>query len=202
MHIVKYKNYEEYVEMQIKMSIDGYTKNCVWVTDSVLDKIVEVLKVHKSDFSNSKGLCHGVRTGYENNFLQKKLNFPVIGTDICDLAEKNKVPGVITYDFNKHNRDWINCFDFIYSNSLDHSIDPDSTLKIWSEQLKDDGILFLEWSQGATIESYADCFCATKTEYEFLVKKYFNILKIENFEGADFVGQRFGTCLFILSKLL
>lgn len=200
MYILKYKDYNEYIEMQIKMGIDGYTKGCVWVVDEVLNKIVEVIKSYKLDLINCKGLCHGVRTGYENNFLEKKLNCSVIGTDICSLAEQNKINGVITHDFNKQRSDWINHFDFIYSNSLDHSIDPDLTLNVWKEQLKFKGILFLEWSIGATVSSYADCFCATKSEYEELVNKYFNIITIENFNGLQFIDQRAEMCLFVLSK--
>jgi len=56
-------------------------------------------------------------------------------------------------------------FDFIYSNSLDHSTDPVGTLRVWMDQLTKEGALFIQWSIGHERVGTGDCFGATLIEY-------------------------------------
>lgn len=90
------------------------------------------------------GICHGVRSGFENIWLQNNLpaGSVVFGTDISPsiLDFENG----IEWDFHAENEDWINKFDFVFSNSLDHAIDPLGALKNWLFQIKSGGSLFLE----------------------------------------------------------
>ncbi|MDC2974967.1 hypothetical protein OAX47_02090 [Prochlorococcus sp. AH-736-K09] len=76
-----------------------------------------------------KGLCHGSRNGFEQNYLNKlDKRMDVIGTDISDNASNFKKS--VQWDFHKTKKEWINTFDFVYTNSLDQSWKPGEALKV------------------------------------------------------------------------
>ena len=89
--IHKYKDYNEYRETQIfynKKKIDK-----VWADEITLEKISDFLK-DRIKTSIIKGICHGSRNGFEQNFFnEKKDGFEVIGTDISDTAKAQLVTG-------------------------------------------------------------------------------------------------------------
>lgn len=90
------------------------------------------------------GICHGTRRGAEQSWFRRYLGdgAEVIGTEIADSA--TEFPDTIQWDFHEVKDEWIGAADFIYSNSLDHSYDPEKALNAWMRCLKPHGMCFLE----------------------------------------------------------
>ena len=89
------------------------------------------------------GICHGAINGFEQNFLNSaNRNIKAIGTDISDTALNYE--NSVEWDFHNENKDWINKFDFVYSNSLDQSWKPKLALKTWFNQVKKGGVVIIE----------------------------------------------------------
>lgn len=94
------------------------------------------------------GICHGTRRGGEQAGFAKALigNPRVIGTEISDTA--TQFPNTVQWDFNELNEDWRDAADFIYSNSWDHSVDPERTFAAWGKSLKPGGLMILHHGPG------------------------------------------------------
>ena len=52
----------------------------------------------------------------------------------------------IQWDFHKTKDEWIDSVDFIYSNSFDHSYDPEGCLNAWMGCVRPGGLCILEHS--------------------------------------------------------
>lgn len=174
MKLHKYNNYKEYCKNQI---ITNKRKlELVWVQEQELDSMVSFIK-SKGRKKDLKGLCHGVRNGWEVEYFRKKLNAKVVGTDISDTA--SKFANVIEWDFHKIQLEWIGEFDFIYSNSLDHSYNPELALYQWMRCVNKKGVCFVHWAE-AHSEAHmdnTDCFGASIDEYRKLIRKRYRIIK-------------------------
>ena len=116
-----------------------------------------------------RGLCHGAAGGHEVDLLQAALpRCKVEGTDLSPLR-----PDIMQHDFHARVRRWLGRFDFVYSNSLDHSDDPRLAIRRWIEQVNQDGVVFITWTYrhvwGATRPAFplpgGDCFAAALHEY-------------------------------------
>ena len=99
------------------------------------------------------GICHGTRRGLEQQWFRKALGCEVIGTEISDTAYQ--FPQTTQWDFHEAKPEWINSVDFIYSNSFDHSYDPEKCLNVWMSCVRPGGLCILEHSslhsqEGAT----------------------------------------------------
>jgi SAM-dependent methyltransferase len=179
---INFKNYEDYKNAQEttnKKKIDR-----IGISDIEIDDIVKYINTNIKNISF--GLCHGVRNGYEIKQFSKKLNCSVIGTDISETA--NQFENVIQFDFHNQRDDWIGKFDFIYSNALDHSFDPNLALRNWLDCLNDEGLCFIGWSVLDSIldeKTRADCFAASKEEYEQLIKSEGILVDILHHEVYD-----------------
>jgi hypothetical protein len=92
------------------------------------------------------GLCHGTRQGKEQEWFKKHLECRVLGTEISETAEE--YPNTIQWDFHDVKPEWLNSVDFIYSNALDHSYDPERCLAAWMSCLKSGGVCILEHTSG------------------------------------------------------
>ena len=140
--IYKYKNYDEYKDTQIFFNKQKINK--VWADENTLKIVSNFLKENiKSE--KIKGLCHGSRNGFEQKcFINEIPNAEVIGTDISETA--NDYDNSIVHDFHDEKKDWIENFDFVYSNSLDQSYDPEKALNIWINQVKKDRYVIIEHS--------------------------------------------------------
>lgn len=138
MKLYKYKNYAEYVNSQI--SANKRKKNNVWAKEENIKAIAKYIsKIRILE----KGLCHGVRQGWEIGWFEKYLQCEMFGTEIGEVIS----PNTIQWDFNRENQNLIGKFDFIYSNSFDHAFVPELTIKIWAEQLKPNGLIILEYDK-------------------------------------------------------
>ena len=162
----------------------------VWVTEEHLNEIAHVITTtlpHASAMSASPlesvmaGICHGVRNGYEVHELQKLLGCTnIIGTDISHSAIQ--FDSVIEWDFHETKEEWIQRFDFIYTNSLDHSYDPFECIVQWMKCLKWNGACFIHWSiehsfdpdapfrDDSSIEDEIDCFKIDLEELEAKIR--------------------------------
>lgn len=133
-------DYERYKAVQ--QAANFQKLECNWVLEGNIKFLSDYLK--KSSQSISFGLCHGTRRGNEQKWFREYLNCEVIGTEISDSA--SQFPHTIQWDFHKPNPDWLGKADFIYSNSFDHSFNPEACLNTWIDSLKIGGICILEHS--------------------------------------------------------
>lgn len=139
MKIYKYKNYSEYVSCQ--KEANARKSENIWAIEENIKFLADYIN---KNIEAKTGLCHGTRGGYEQSWFRKYISdCDVIGTEIGDAS----APNTVQWDFNKQNPDWIDKFDFIYSNSFDHAFNPLETIKIWFEQLKSGGYIFLEYDK-------------------------------------------------------
>lgn len=132
---------DEYRRIQI--DVNKRKTGHVWVREENIEYLAQYIKQH---LGNPKyGLCHGTRSGFEQLWFRKYLaGCEVIGTEISDTA--NLYPHTIQWDFHDVKDEWINAMDFIYSNSLDHSYDPEKCLNAWMSCIRANGICILEHS--------------------------------------------------------
>jgi len=91
------------------------------------------------------GICHGTRRGMEQQWFRKYLGCEVIGTEISKSA--TEFPNTIQWDFHDVKPEWIEAVDFIYSNSFDHSYDPEKCLNAWMSCVRKGGVCVLEHSE-------------------------------------------------------
>ena len=169
--IYKYKNYDEYKDTQIFFNKQKINK--VWADENTLKIVSNFLKKNiKSE--KIKGLCHGSRNGFEQKcFINEIPNAEVIGTDISETA--NDYDNSIVHDFHDEKKDWIENFDFVYSNSLDQSYDPEKALNTWINQVKKDRYVIIEHSDqhGVISSGKMDPFGVEANFFPYLLTEWF-----------------------------
>ena len=109
--------------------------------------------------AHAKAICHGIRNGAELKYFKNYLVVEIIGTEISPTA--TRFSDTIQWDFHDVKKEWENSFDFIYSNSFDHSYNPEHCIQQWMSCLKKDGACFLEHSLSDVKASKLDPFGAT-----------------------------------------
>ena len=169
--IHKYKNYDEYKNTQIYFNKQKINK--VWADENTL-KIVSNFLKESIKSEKIKGLCHGSRNGFEQKcFIQEIPNAEVIGTDISDTA--NNYENSIVHDFHHEKKEWIENFDFVYSNSLDQSYDPEKALNTWLNQIKKDRYIIIEHSDqhGVVSSGKMDPFGVEASFFPYLLTEWF-----------------------------
>ena len=198
--IYKYKNYDEYKETQI--SYNKKKIEHVWADEKTLEKISEFLLENIST-DIIKGICHGSRNGFEQNFFNKnKDRFYVIGTDISDTAENYK--DSVTHDFHEEKKEWLNNFDFVYSNSLDQSFDPRKALQAWLNQLKKNGFIIIEHTDqhGVIASGKMDPFGVEANFFPYLLSDWFgHLISVKIIKGLKINKNNAPVHLFILKKI-
>ena len=169
--IYKYKNYDEYKDTQIFFNKQKINK--VWADENTLKIVSNFLKENiKSE--KIKGLCHGTRNGFEQKcFINEIPNAEVIGTDISETA--NDYDNSIVHDFHDEKKEWIENFDFVYSNSLDQSYDPEKALNTWINQVKKDRYVIIEHSDqhGVISSGKMDPFGVEANFFPYLLTEWF-----------------------------
>ncbi|MCK5605881.1 hypothetical protein KAR91_28550, partial [Candidatus Pacearchaeota archaeon] len=156
-----------------------------------------------------KGICHGSRNGLEGDEFIKHLDkIDVFGTDLFPFSGKSKKnPGnsrVVKQDFSKQKRHWINKFDMIYSNSLDHAFDPLKTLTTWFQQLTLNGYLFVQWTKSHTNAHGGDCFGGQLHEWIDIINEKGKVVDLiytkVPFKRKSFLQRRAIETIVIVSK--
>jgi hypothetical protein len=96
----------------------------------------------------------------------------VIGTELSETAKD--FPHTIQWDFHEAKSEWLGITDFIYSNSFDHSYDPERCLNVWISCLKKGGLCILEHTSGHTARatSEMDPFGADLVQMPYLIAKW------------------------------
>jgi hypothetical protein len=145
MKIYQYANHDEYVAAQIEANVRKI-KN-VWVDRHTIETIAA-----RHDQAQAI-LCHGTRNATEQRyFLESFPQAKIIGTEISPTADQ--FPMTVQWDFHEVNPDWIEKFDIVYSNAIDHSYDPTRVLSSWRDQLTANGRLYIEHGYAET-ENYS-----------------------------------------------
>lgn len=154
MKLLQFDSYESYVEAQTERNIEKLEN--VWVSDKELQTIADYFQPRVPDAQF--GICHGVRNGYEVRKLRELLGFEIMGTEISKTPESFE--NIIQWDFHDIKDEWIGKFDFIYSNSWDHSCDPERMFANWFRCLSPQGRCFLHWTPDHSEQAVggADCF--------------------------------------------
>ena len=198
--IYKYKNYDEYKDTQIyynKKKIEH-----VWADEKTLEKIRDFL-IENTSTGIIKGICHGSRNGFEQNFFNKNQDkFYVIGTDISDTAENYK--NSIIHDFHEEKKEWLNSFDFVYSNSLDQSFDPRKAVQTWLNQLKKDGFIIIEHTDqhGVIASGKMDPFGVEANFFPYLLSDWFgHLISLKIIKSVKINKKNAPVHLFILKKI-
>ena len=198
--IHKYKDYNEYKETQIYYNKKKIDK--VWADEKTLEKIGNFLKENISS-NLIKGICHGSRNGFEQNFFnEKKDGFEVIGTDISETAKDYK--NSIVHDFHDEKKEWLENFDFVYSNSLDQSFDPQKALNTWLKQIKLGRYVIIEHSDqhGVVSSGKMDPFGVEANFFPYLLSEWFgHSISIQIIKGLKINKNNAPVFLFILKKL-
>ncbi len=185
MQIFKYKDYEHYVKEQTfynKEKIAWSFFNKQGPRKGILILMIE--KYFGESANNKDVICHGTRGGHEQQFF--KGLFPkghIQGTEISDTA--SQFPMTVEWDFTKQHPRWVNRFDIVYSNSFDHSINPQETLRVWHEQLREGGFMFIEWAEGDSVCTLNDPLDASAKEITKLIKKTGFVIEEQHVIGVS-----------------
>ena len=178
MKIYTYKDDEHYRKEQEKANKKKLDK--IWVQESTIEKIY-------FDFGkNCKAiLCHGTRNAAEQKYFQKYYpNADIIGTEISKTAQEFN--NTVQWDFRQDNKSWHKKFDILYSNSFDHTNMPRETLVIWRNQIKPNGIMYIEYcfSESNNKSRKSDPLELTRIEFEDLLEQSnLSIIKIFDAKG-------------------
>jgi len=180
MELYSFKNADQYYNHQC-LENKRKLKN-TWVKSEEIKILSEYISKHVPEIQF--GLCHGVRHGREVRLFREFLKVPTIGTEISPTSAYFKY--VIQWDFHNIKSQWINRAGFIYTNSFDHSYNPEYCLDQWMKCLKPDGLCIIQWAivsstQGRHL-SASDCFLADKEEYEAMFSRKYHIKEILSFE--------------------
>ncbi len=143
-YLHEYESYEDYRDIQIFHNVRKLES--IWADEKTLQRVCNVLNSHFPGQALIRGICHGARNGFEQDFLnQQSRRLRVIGTDISDtaLGFENSVQ----WDYHDVRQEWLSQFDFVYSNSLDQSWQPKIAVETWLNQLQPDGLLIVEHTE-------------------------------------------------------
>lgn len=156
-----------------RVQIEGNKRKIrqVWAREENIEFLSQYLQ--KSLGSVGFGICHGTRRGLEQGWFRKYLDgCEVIGTEISDTA--TEFPHTIQWDFHEAKPEWLGATDFIYSNSLDHSYDPESCLNTWMRCIRPGGICILEHGRahGPGGASQLDPFGAELAVMPYLIARW------------------------------
>ena len=141
-------------------------------------------------------MCHGARNATELQAFKElfesaiaetqcdNVEIDILGTDLSPTALDF---GLIQHDFNQPLPRELGKFDIIFSTSLDQTQTPDVAMTSWSQSLKKDGSIYLEWTRenGKVSSSILDPFCC---ETEFLPFVFLQMFR-GNIFITDFLTQ-------------
>merc|ERR1711879_662744 len=96
---------------------------------------------------------------------------------------------VVLADFHATNASWLGAWDFVFSNTVDHSYDPGKALMAWRRSLRQEkSLLVLHTSEmhGKTFVDEVDVFGASLNEYCALLQiAGFKILDVFRVDGKN-----------------
>lgn len=116
-------------------------RDLVWVHQQNVEFLAQYI-LRNSRRRPRFGLCHGTRRGKEQAWFREALDCKVIGTEIAESAEE--FPHTIQWDFHNVKTEWLGRADFIYSNSFDHTHDPELCINAWMSCIRPGGVCIIE----------------------------------------------------------
>lgn len=145
MNIVRFYNnntknkedlYNEYKNNQIKRCLAKISKKRGEIYyKTVSDNAKDIIKEKK--YKNM--ICLGSRNNWEKTILKKYLDsLEIFDLDICEKSNCD-----YTYDFQKLPDSFLEKWNIIFTNSLDHSINPIETVNYWYNYLSKNGLLII-----------------------------------------------------------
>lgn len=167
-----YSSYEHYRGVQIAHNVRKL--NNVWADERTLHRVKDILTGEFGPDARIKGLCHGSRNGFEQNFLRSLCtSSDITGTDVSETAEMYDFS--VQWDFHEINAGWVGANDFVYSNSLDQAWKPMLALQTWLNQLKPGGVLIIEHTEqhGPQGASEMDPFGVRPTVMPYVLTEWF-----------------------------
>ena len=173
MKLLTFRDYDEY--RQVQAAANELKFHNVFAEDPELRRIASHFAARATNAR--RGLCHGVRNGYEVRVFRRLLpGVDIIGTDIAPTAAR--VPHSIVWDMHDVKPEWRGNIDFMYSNSWDHTYDPDKLFASWSECLSENGRLYLPYNdlqseRGVTETTKIDAFGCSVDELIAILRKSF-----------------------------
>lgn len=118
-------------------------------------------------------ICMGSRNNWEKICFKNFLKLDnIYDLDICPSSKCD-----YTYDFQKLPESFIDKWDIIFTNSLDHSIDAEHTINHWHSFLKEDGLLIIGYEVDFQTPVPTDCTTFTKKSIMELVEKKYSIIE-------------------------
>lgn len=163
-----YERYRKIQEDGNKLKI-----NSVWAIEENISFLADYLKKQLPSEINF-GICHGTRRGKEQEWFRKYLGSgaEVIGTEISETAKE--FPNTIQWDFHQVKDEWRDNVDFIYSNSFDHSYNPEMCLNAWMSCVRKGGLCILEHTDAHGVKgaNELDPFGAHIMQMPYLVAKW------------------------------
>lgn len=149
----EYSKYEDYLAFQSRKTLDP-VKRKKWLGEEWRLKIdgfkKEFSKLSSFLTPEKKCLCLGARTGQEVVALNELGLSDVTGIDIVPHE-----PYVIEGDI--HNLQFEdNTFDFVYTNIIDHSLNPKKMIQEVERVLKINGVFFLQIQLGLDQDEYTE----------------------------------------------
>ena len=156
-------DYSKYKDIQINANKEKI--NSSWVKKENIKFLSNYIKKNMNEINF--GICHGTRQGLEQKWFKEYLECKILGTEISDTA--NNYEDTIEWDFHLVKDEWVESVDFIYSNALDHSYDPDKCLNAWISCLRKGGLCIIEHTSSHENSNATDPFGATLSKMPFLI---------------------------------
>jgi hypothetical protein len=175
MKLLRFENYDEYRQAQIAANESKFGD--VFAEIPVLRRIAA--HFGRRSATSRVGLCHGVRNGYEVRRLRRLLpRVDIMGTDISSTAAR--IPNCIVWDMHDVKPEWRGAVDFMYSNSWDHTYDPELLFARWSECLSPSGRQYLSYTdlhseRGVVETSKSDPFGCSLDELIRMVQRSYTL---------------------------
>ncbi|MES1948388.1 hypothetical protein C84B14_13599 [Salinisphaera sp. C84B14] len=180
----EYRDYDDYYDAQVSANRKKIDK--VWAVEGVIKQLAGYLE---SQIENIRfGICHGTRNGREQLWFREALSANVVGTEISPTA--SSFAHTIEWDFHNVKPEWVGNVDFIFSNSLDHSYDPEYCLDQWMSCLGRDGLCLIEWTEDDVENKRSDPFGANLEEYRSLIGGKYRLID-ELFFDAEYIRESF-----------
>lgn len=195
-------HYEMYKEIQIAANLRKLDLT------SVDSKDIAMLSswLKNNVFPLNTGICHGTRNGKEQALFREYTGADVIGTDISPTAEQ--FPHTIQHDFHEIKPEWLNHFDFLFSNAYDHSYNLEYCIRQWLSSIRPGGVCILEHTRGHTMPKETDpigvsrdALCQLVTHWgagEFRILTILNGVDKTDGSDADFVSE--SQCFIVVQK--
>lgn len=197
-YLHEYPSYERYREVQIfhnKRKISS-----IWADKQTLGRVAAIA-AEKTQARPIKGLCHGTRNGFEQNYLNGlAAGIEALGTDISETAADYE--NSVQWDFHDVKDEWKDRFDFVYTNSLDQSWKPKEALTVWLEQLNANGVLIIEHTEahGPTGASEMDPFGVRPLVVPYVLTMWFGAQISISHSVAKKDNYDLDAWLFVISK--